>query len=315
MTTDTSLAPDIVRRRSTAAATPPPAPGRARGRTGSGWLRRATPTILLMLPAAAALSMLFFYPLYKIIEISFTQPEPGFGNYIDMFTDGYTVTILLRTLWVSATVAVATMILAFPVAYAMTICKPVTRAILFTIVLIPFWTNATAKNFVFLALFQRGGVIDDFLQRFGIDYPLIGTPFGVTIAMSQVLLPFAILPLYASLGQIDRRLLDAAVGLGATRVGAFFKVYLPLSAPGLAAGLILVFILSLGFYVTPAMLGSAQQSMVAQLIMARAQLILDLGGAGAIAIFLLVVTMLSLGVSRLIAGGRSRGTNALGGIK
>ncbi|WP_344710359.1 ABC transporter permease, partial [Microbacterium terregens] len=223
-----------------------------RGRRGRfrTWFSNALPTILLMLPAAVALSMLFFYPLIRIIEISLTQPEPGLGNYIDMFTDGYTVTILLRTVWVSFIVALVTVTLAFPLAYAMTICKPLTRAILFTIVLIPFWTNATAKNFVFLALFQRDGVIDDFLQQFGINYPLIGTPFGVTIAMSQVLLPFAVLPLYASLGQIDRRLLDAAVGLGATRRRAFFKVYVPLSAPGLAAGLILVFILSLGFYVT-----------------------------------------------------------------
>lgn len=279
------------------------------------WFRAALPTILLMAPAAAALSLLFFYPLIQIAVISFTEPEPGLGNYIKMFTDGYTVAILLRTLWVSFTVALVTIVLAFPIAYAMTICKPLTRAILFTIVLIPFWTSGTAKNFVFLALFQRNGVIDGFLSQFGIHFPLIGTAAGVTIAMTQVLLPFAILPLYASLGQIDRRLLDAAEGLGATRARAFFKVYLPLSAPGLAGGSILVFILALGFYVTPAMLGSPQQAMIAQLIMTRVQLILDMGGAGAIGIFLLVVTMLSLGLSRLIAGGRSRGTNSLGGIK
>lgn len=284
------------------------------GRAGKRW-RAFLPIAALMLPAAIALTLLFFWPLVQIAQLSVTEPEVGFGNYVDMFTDGYTVSILLRTVWVSFVVAIVTTILAFPLAYAMTICSPLMRAILFTIVLIPFWTNATAKNFVFLALFQREGVIDSFLQQFGIHYPLVGTAFGVTIAMSQVLLPFAILPLYASLGQIDRRLLDAAIGLGATRTRAFFRVYLPLSAPGLAAGLILVFILSLGFYVTPAMLGSPQQAMIAQLIMARVQLILDLGGAGAIGIFLLVVTMLSLGLSRIIAGGRSRGTNSLGGIK
>jgi putative spermidine/putrescine transport system permease protein len=277
--------------------------------------RASLPTVVLMLPAAVALTLLFFWPLVQIAYLSVTQPEVGFDNYVKKFTDGYTVTILLRTVWVSFIVAVVTTALAFPFAYAMTICSPLTRAILFTIVLIPFWTNSTAKNFVFLALFQRDGVIDSFLQTFGIHYPLIGTAFGVTIAMSQVLLPFAVLPLYASLGQIDRRLLDAAVGLGATRTRAFFRVYLPLSAPGLSAGLILVFVLSLGFYVTPAMLGSPQQAMIAQLIMTRVQLILDLGGAGAIGIFLLVVTMLSLGLSRLIAGGRARGTNSLGGIR
>lgn len=277
--------------------------------------RPLLPIALLMLPAAVALGILFFYPLVRIVQISLTEPEPGFGNYIKMFTDGYTVEILLRTVWVSFVVAVATMVLAFPFAYAMTISRPLTRAVLFTIVLIPFWTNATAKNFVFLALFQRNGVIDSFLSQIGIHYPLIGTRFGVTIAMSQVLLPFAVLPLYASLGSIDRRLLDAAEGLGATRARAFLQVYLPLSAPGLAAGLILVFILSLGFYVTPAMLGSPQQAMIAQLIVARVQMILDLGGAGAIGIFLLVVTLLSLALSRFVTGGRSRAMSRLGGLR
>lgn len=276
--------------------------------------RSRLPTILLLLPALAALGLLFFYPLVQIGIASVTDPEPGLGNYVDLFTDGYTVGIVLRTLLVALIVAVVTIILAFPFAYAMTICKPLTRAVLFTIVLIPFWTNATAKNFVFLALFQRDGVIDTFLSWFGIHYPLVGTAAGVTIAMTQVLLPFAVLPLYASLGQIDRRLMDAAQGLGATRAGAFFKVYLPLSAPGLTAGAVLVFILSLGFYVTPAMLGSPQQAMIAQLIMARVQVILDFGGAGAVGIFLLVVTMLSLGLSRLVGRGRARATQALGGV-
>lgn len=272
------------------------------------------PTILLMLPAAVALSLLFFYPLIQIAQASVTDPTVGVDNYIELFTDGYTVGIVLRTLLIAFIVAVVAIIFAFPFAYAMTICKPVTRAVLFTIVLIPFWTNATAKNFVFLALFQRGGVVDTFLSWFGIHYPLVGTAAGVTIAMSQVLLPFAVLPLYASLGQIDRRLMDAAQGLGATRTVAFFKVYLPLSAPGAVAGAILVFILSLGFYVTPAMLGSPQQAMIAQLIMARVQVILDFGGAGAVGVFLLVVTMLALGLSRLVSRGGARVTSALGGV-
>lgn len=309
MSVDTTIRPD--RAAGVAKDLTGAAAGAPRGRAR----RDLLPVAALMLPAAVALGLLFFYPLVKILHISLTQPEVGFDNYVKLFQDGYTVEILLRTLLVSFVVAVMTMVMAFPFAYAMTICKPVTRAILFTIVLIPFWTNATAKNFVFLALFQRNGVLDSFLSQFGIHYPLVGTAFGVTIAMAQVMLPFAVLPLFASLGQIDRRLLDAAQGLGATRRKAFLRIYLPLSAPGVAAGLILVFILALGFYVTPAMLGSPQQAMIAQLIMSRVQMILDLGGAGAVGIFLLVVTMLSLGLSRLVAGGRARGTGGLGGIR
>jgi putative spermidine/putrescine transport system permease protein len=276
----------------------------------SAW-RPVLATALLMLPAAVALGVLFFYPLVQILRISVTQPELGLGNYIELFTDGYTVNILLRTLWTAFLVAVMTIALAFPFAYAMTIVKPVTRAVLFTIVLIPFWTSSVGKNFVFLALFQRNGVVHTFFSWFGIDLPLVGTTFGVTIAMSQVLLPFAVLPLFARLGQIDLRLVEAAQGLGASKFVSFLRVYLPLSAPGLIAGAILVFVLSLGFYVTPAMLGSPQHAMIAQLIMARVQMVLDMGGAGAIGIFLLAVTLVSLGVSRLVAGQVASGATGM----
>lgn len=277
--------------------------------------RSALGTGLLLLPAAVALGLLFFYPLTQIARLSVTEPEVGFGNYADLFTDGYTVNIVLRTLWTAFIVAVSTIALAFPFAYAMTICKPMTRAVLFTIVLIPFWTSAVGKNFVFLALFQRNGVIHTFFSWFGLDVPLVGTTLGVTIAMSQVLLPFAVLPLYARLGQIDQKLVTAAQGLGASRLVAFWKVYLPLSAPGLVAGAVLVFVLSLGFYVTPAMLGSPQHALIAQLIMARVQMVLDLGGAGAIGIFLLIVTLISLGLSRLVAGQVTTGTSSIGATK
>ena len=288
-------------------------PARRRGGSGTSW-RAVLATGVLMIPAAVALGLLFFYPLVEIVRLSVTEPEVGFGNYVELFADGYTVNIVLRTLWTALVVAVVTIALAFPFAYAMTICKPVTRAVLFTIVLIPFWTSAVGKNFVFLALFQRNGVIDTFLSGLGIHFPLIGTTLGVTIAMSQVLLPFAVLPLYASLGQIDLRLVQAAQGLGASKFVSFLRVYLPLSAPGLVAGAVLVFVLSLGFYVTPAMLGSPQHALIAQLIMARVQMVLDLGGAGAIGIFLLVVTLLSLGLSRLVAARVTTGTT-IGGLK
>src|SRR5690606_34544239 len=121
------------------------------------------------------------------------------------------------------------------------------------------------------------------------------------IRMSQLLLRFAVLPRHARLDQIDRRLVDAAQGLGATRARAFRQVYLPLSAPGLVAAGALTFILALGFYITPALLGSPQQTLIAQLIMARVEQVLDFAGANAIGIFLLVVTIAMLLLSRLVS--------------
>lgn len=271
-------------------------------------------TVLLLLPAVAAFGFLFVYPMIGVAAESVTLPEPGIGNYVSMFTDGYTMRILIRTFWVAFVVAVFAIVLAFPYAYLMTISGARWAAVLMTVALIPFWSNATAKNFGLLVLFQRDGLIDRFLSFFGIHYPLIGTTPGVMIAMIQVLLPFAVLPLYARLGQVNRRLLDAAQGLGASRAKSFWGIYVPLSMPGVAASFTLVFILALGFYVTPAMLGTPQESLIAQLIMARLQVVLDFGGAGAIGVLLLVVTVLLLGFSQFVSGrlatGRDRSSTA-----
>jgi putative spermidine/putrescine transport system permease protein len=264
-------------------------------------LRSRAAGLVLLVPALVAFALLFVYPLARMVHVSLTDPTSGFGNYTGLLSDGYTVRVIVRTLWVAALVAVLDLLLAFPFAYAMTICGRTMRAVLFTIVLVPFWTSAIAKNFAWLILFQRDGLIDRFASVFGIHYPLLGTLPGVLIAMTQVLLPFAVLPLYARLEQIDRGLLNAAQGLGATRARAFWRIYLPLSAPGLAAAGSLIFILSLGFYITPALLGSPQQTLVAQLIMIRIQQVLDFGGASAVGIFLLLVTLLAVGASKVLS--------------
>ncbi|GAA0927392.1 ABC transporter permease [Pseudonocardia zijingensis] len=261
-----------------------------------------TATLLLLLPAIVASLLLFVFPLVRIVFVSLTEPTIGIGNYVELFTDGYTLRVLVRTVGVALAVAVLDLLMAFPFAYAMTVCGPRVRAVLFTIVLIPFWTSALAKNFAWMILFQRGGLVDRFVQAtLGIDSPLLGTTPAVLIAMAQVLLPFAVLPLYARLDQIDRRLLDAAQGLGASRARAFRQVYLPLSTPGLVAAGTLTFVLSLGFYVTPALLGSPQQTLIAQLIMSRVEQVLDFAGADAVGIFLLVVTVLMLLLGRAIS--------------
>src|SRR5690606_31109108 len=135
---------------------------------------------------------------------------------------------------------------------------------------------------------QRNGPVHSFFELFGLDVVLYGSVGGVAVAMSQVLLPFMVLPLYASLGAIDRRLLLAAQGLGSPPIVAFWRVYWPLSRGGVIAGLILVFTLSLGFYVTPALLGSPQQSLIAQLLAQRTMQLLDFEGAGALGIVVLV---------------------------
>ncbi|MEU4228123.1 ABC transporter permease [Nonomuraea sp. NPDC026600] len=270
--------------------------------------RAATP-VWLLLPATAMLLVFFVYPLTAIIWRSFTDPAAGLGNYTALLHDDVSIKILLRTLRTSLIVAVCTLIIAYPYAYAMTRVGPRARSVLTVLVLLPFWTSLMARNFAWYMLMQRGGPIDRFFGAIGVDgVVLLGTVAGVTIAMVQVMLPYMVLPLYSGMEKIDRRLLDAATSLGAPRWRAFVRVYLPLSIPGVLSGFSLVFVITLGFYITPALLGTPQQSLISQLIGTQVSSLLDFGGAGALGTVLLVVTLLVLfAVSRV-----ARPTAALG---
>jgi putative spermidine/putrescine transport system permease protein len=176
------------------------------------------------------------------------------------------------------------------------------RGLLLVIVLVPFWTSVMARNFAWIIILQRDGPVNSFFKLFGLDVVLYGSVSGVTVAMSQVLLPFMVLPLFSALSGIDRRLLLAARGLGSRPLAAFWKIYWPLSRSGVTAGLILVFTLSLGFYVTPALLGSPQESLVAQLLGQRTTQLLDFAGAGALGMLVLVVTLVLVAWANRLGG-------------
>jgi putative spermidine/putrescine transport system permease protein len=283
----------------TATAQAPPA-----GRLAPAWIDRARAAgLLLLLPSLIALVILFVVPLANIVVDSFTEPAVGLGNYASLFTDGYTIRVLGRTLLVALVVSGVGALLAYPYAYVMTLVGPTTRAVLVTIVLIPFWTSMLARNFAWMVLMQDGGMVQQILRPFGLgDVTLLGTTAAVGISMTQVLLPFLVLPMYSAMQQIDGRLMAAGQSLGAPRTRAFRRVYLPLSTPGVVAGMSLVFVLALGFYVTPALLGSTRNAMIAQVINVRTKELLDFGGAGAMGMFLLVVTLVVLGLSRRLAG-------------
>ncbi|WP_327004749.1 ABC transporter permease subunit [Dactylosporangium sp. NBC_01737] len=278
-----------------APATGRPGPARAGRVRPRGWL--------LLAPALIALALLFVLPLATLVVDSFTEPETGLGNYASLFTDGYTIRVLGRTLLIALVVSVIGLLLAYPYAYAMTLVGPTMRGVLITVVLVPFWTSMLARNFAWLVLLQDGGVVQDILRPFGFgEVRLLGTSLAVGISMTQVLLPFLVLPLYSAMSQIDGSLVAAGQSLGAPRARAFRRIYLPLSTPGIVAGMSLVFVLSLGFYVTPALLGSNRNAMIAQVINVRAKELLDFGGAGAMGMLLLVVTLVVLGLSRRLAG-------------
>ena len=261
------------------------------------------PSWLLLVPALALLAVVLLVPLLQSLIRSFGLPGFTLAHYTSLFTDGVTMTVLARTATTAAIVTVIAFLLGYPYAYLMTRVGPRKRAILLVIVLIPFWTSVMARNFAWIILLQRGGPVQSVLEFFGADDVVLkGSVTGVAIAMSQVLLPFMVLPLYSSLGGIDRKLLLAARGLGSSPLVAFWKIYWPLSRGGVVSGLILVFTLSLGFYVTPALLGSPQQSLVAQLLAQRTTQLLDFAGAGALGMLVLVVTLVLVAWANRVGG-------------
>lgn len=270
--------------------------------------RGSTPAAVF--PGIAIIAIILILPVIALATNSFWDPDFSFENYAELFADSTSLAIIARTLWTSVFVTVITLLLAYPYAAAMCIVGPKLRGVLLVIVLLPFWTSLMARTFAWLVLLQDRGPVNAMLNAIGLPtLHLVGNATGVTLGMTQVLLPFMVLPLYSVMSQIDGRLMQAAKSLGAKPAAAFFRVYLPLSKPGVYAGVMLVFIMALGFYVTPAVLGSPKEAMISQLIDIKISRLLDFGGGGALAVVIIVITVILLLVmSRFVSL-----TQAIGG--
>lgn len=235
---------------------------------------------------------------------SVSDPAPGLGNYEWFFGNTAAVDALKRTLLVAGVCTVACLVVGYPYAYLMTLVGSKGKAILTLLVLVPFWTSLMVRTFAWRVLLQDTGVVNDMLGWIGIGpFQLIRTTLGVVIGMAQVLAPFMVLPLFSVMTGIDRRLLDAAKGMGARPSVAFLKVFVPLSMPGVVAGSVTVFISALGFYVTPALLGSPDNALISQQVFTQVNGLLEWGRGGAMGMILLVTTLLMLGVVALLAKG------------
>jgi putative spermidine/putrescine transport system permease protein len=281
-----------------------PSPARRRPRILDGWG-------LLVLPLVAFLLVVFVAPLVSIFARSFTDPTTGLGNYRDFLGSPVYLDVLGNTFRISGLVTLVTLLLGFPYAYMMTLAPPFWRNLMLVAVLIPFWTSLLVRTFAWVLMLGDTGVVNQFLMSIGlIDEPaqLIRNQTGVLVGMVQVMLPYAVLPMYATMRQIDRRLVQAAEGLGARPISAFWRVYAPLTVPGVAASCLLVFISSIGFYVTPALLGGPKDMMIGELIVQQLSAVLRWGFASALAVILLLVTAaLLLLVSRIVNIGKFMG--------
>lgn len=248
----------------------------------------------LTLPALALVGCVVLIPIGWLFYLSFVGPD-GFTliNYERLFHPSYYVT-LSTTFQLAIVVTLICLLLGYPLAYLAAQLSPRWAGLVLMCVLFPFWTSLLVRTYAWLVLLQRKGVINTWLQSLGvIDEPLrlVHNFTGTTIGMVHIMLPFMVLPLYATMKTIDQDYMKAAASLGASPVRAFWQIYVPLSVPGLAAGLIVIFALSLGFYVTPALLGGGRVMMWAMQIERSIAVYSDWGAASALGVVLLVITL------------------------
>lgn len=272
-------------------------PARARfSPTGRYWL--------LIAPALAMMVAFYLYPISRVLWMSVTEPQPGLDNFALLATSASIHRMLLTTARISIATTVITLVLAYVVSYVLVHSSERVQRWMFLGVLVPLWISVLVRAFAWFVLLRREGLINTALMSTGvIDSPLslIWNETGVMIGMVHYMLPFGILPIYANMRDIDQRCIAAARGLGATRGVAFRKVFLPLSMPGVVGAAVLVFIFSLGFFVTPAILGGGKTLMIAEYIKVQILEIVRWGiGTMLAATLLIVICGLLMVLSRMV---------------
>jgi len=267
-----------------------------RGIEGSG--RKRGPTLdrwaVLVIPVVVFLVVFFLAPLVTMSLRSVTDPpDAGLSNYVKFFDQAANLRVLANTFWIALLSTVTCLVIGYPFAYLMTIVPGRVAGLLLIAVLLPFWSSLLVRTFAWQVILRDTGIINGFLLGIGVveePVTLIRTTLGVIIGMSHILLPFMVLPIYAVMRRIDPEFGRAAANLGASPWRAFVRVFVPLTLPGVLAGALLVFVLALGFYITPALLGGLRDQMISQLIVQQVQQALDWGSASAMAVLLMAIT-------------------------
>lgn len=245
-------------------------------------------------PALVLLTVFFVAPVLGLLLRSVLEPQPGLQNYVEVFGSTTYLRVFVNTFVVATVVTVVTLMLAFPVAWFLAVAPRRWASLLFAVILLSMWTNLLTRTYAWMVLLQRTGIINKTLMDWGLiasPLPLINNLTGVTVGMTYIMLPFMVLPLQGTIRSLDPATFRAASLCGANRLQVFTRVFLPLAVPGIGAGVLMVFVMSLGYFVTPALLGGTSNMMLAELIAQLVQSLLNWGLAGAAALILLVVSL------------------------
>ena len=252
--------------------------------------RNVNPYWLLVLPFLAAVVVLYLGPIANILWLSVTDPKPGLGNYARLFESDSLIRIIMTTLRTCVITTIVSVALGYLVAYTVVHALAREKAWMLTFVLLSFWISVLVRTFAWIMLLGNNGVVNNALTDIGlISEPIafMRNELGVLIGMVQYMIPYAVLPLLANMQGLDPRVMQASRSLGASGLQTFLRVYLPLTKPGIIAAALLVFIISLGFYVTPAILGGGKVLMIAEYISVQILVTLRWGTAAMLAALML----------------------------
>lgn len=296
--------------------------GRRRASLGEAWSR--SPRLraaAISLPVLLVMGFAFAWPLVDVFlrslsptgALSYTQPDASLTNYRELFGDQVLRQVLWNTAEIAAWTTLCVTLIALPTAYLLTRLSRKWAAVMLLILLLPYWVSILVRLFAFTEILADKGIVNQAAEAVGLGpVPLLFNTTGAVIGMINYLLPYMILVLYAGMAGIDQSLVTAAKTLGASSAQAFRRVYFPLLRPALVGGILLVFVLSLGFFLTPAILGGAGDVTVAVYIQQQIDTF-QWGVASASGIVLLVVTIVGYGTAlRLTSPKRMAGTSAIG---
>ncbi|TEA74178.1 ABC transporter permease [Allopusillimonas ginsengisoli] len=261
---------------------------------------------IFLLPIGLFLLGLFILPLGYVVYASFADPQLGIGNYIEIFTRPLYIKVLANTLEISLLATCLTLIIGYVIAYHLARCAPRTRAILLTLVLLPFWTSILVKSYAFTIILGHDGIINTLIR--GVlnndsSLKLLFNRPGVIIGMTHYLLPFMIFILLNNLQAQDPALRQAARIMAASSWRIFWRITVPLSLPSVMAGSLICVILSLGMFITPELLGGKDDLMISSLVDFNVRQTLNWGVASALAVVLVLLAgLLTLLLSRVRDG-------------
>jgi putative spermidine/putrescine transport system permease protein len=262
--------------------------------------------IALLVPIILINSAVFIAPIINLLRISFNEALPGGGigptftweNWVKLAQDSYYLEIVLRTVGMSLLITLLTLLCSYPIALYLHRSSGAWRTFLFVLVISPLLTSAVVRTYGWIAVLADNGLINNALALLGTRAPvrLLYNMTGIVIGLTEILMPYMILALLAGFGRLDPRCEEAALTLGARPIKVFWRIVVPLTAPGIALGCLLCFVLSVSSFITPRLLGGGRVFLLATEIYDQAIVTLNWPGAATLSILVLVIFGLALAV-------------------